>query len=54
MFAHVVGFSTNGKSGLESIANFNLLRSHTMTLEKVVNELQGEKNIGDSVVTTLN
>ena len=54
MFAHVVGFSTNGKSGLESIANFNLLRSHTMTLEKVVNELQGEKNIGDHVVTTLN
>ena len=54
MFAHVVGFSTNGKSGLESIANFNLLRSHTMTLEKVVNELQGEKNIGDNVVTTLN
>lgn len=36
------------------IANFNLLRSHTMTLEKVVNELQGEKNIGDNVVTTLN
>ena len=30
------------------------LRSHTMTLEKVVNELQGEKNIGDNVVTTLN
>ena len=53
-FAHIVGFSTNGKSGLESIANFNLLRSHTMTLEKVVNELQGEKNIGDNVVTTLN
>lgn len=25
-----------------------------MTLEKVVNELQGEKNIGDNVVTTLN
>ena len=54
MFAHVVGFSSNGKAGLESVANFNLLRSHTMIFEKVMNELQGEKNIGDNVVTTLN
>ena len=54
MFAHVVGFATNGKAGIESAANFNLLRSHTFFLEKIVNGLQGEKNIGDNVVTTLN
>ncbi len=54
MFAHVVGFATNGKAGIESTANFNLLRSHTFFLEKIVNGLQGEKNVGDNVVTTLN
>lgn len=31
-----------------------LLRSHTFFLEKIVNGLQGEKNVGDNVVTTLN
>lgn len=28
LFAHAVGFATNGKAGLEQIANFQLLRSH--------------------------
>lgn len=54
MFFHVIGYSTSGKTGVESIANFNLLRSHADSLEKVTNELQGEKSQGDSVVTTLN
>ena len=35
MFAHVVGFGTNGKSGIESIDNFQLLRSHAFFLEKI-------------------
>ena len=54
MFSHIVGYATNGKSGIESFANLNLLRSHTFFLEKAVNELQGEKSKGDNVVTTLN
>lgn len=54
MFSHIVGYATNGKSGIESFANLNLLRSHTFFIEKVVNELQGEKSKGDNVVTTLN
>lgn len=53
MFAHVVGFATNGKSGIESLGNFQLLRSHAFFTEKIWNELQGKKNIGDTVVTTL-
>lgn len=53
MFAHAVGFSTNGKSGVESISNFQLLRSHAFFLEKIWNGLQDKKNIGDTVVTTL-
>lgn len=53
MFAHAVGFDSNGKSGIESFGNFSLLRSHAFFLEQVVNGLQGQKNLGDSIVTTL-
>ncbi len=53
MFAHAVGFSTNGKSGIESLDNFQLLRSHSFFLEKIINEVRGKKNKGDTVVTTL-
>lgn len=53
MFAHAVGFSTNGKSGIESLDNFQLLRSHAFFLEKIWNEIQDKKNMGDTVVTTL-
>lgn len=53
IYAHVVGYDSNGKSGLESIENFNLLTSNAFFLEKLVNEIQEDKNIGDNVVTTL-
>ena len=53
MYAHVVGFSTNGKSGIESNMNFNLLRSHSFVLERMFNEIKDEKSMGDNVVTTL-
>lgn len=54
MYAHVVGYSTKGKAGIESIQNFNLLTSNAFILEKLANEFKDEKNMGDSVVTTLN
>lgn len=53
MFAHVIGYSTNGKTGVESLDNFQLLRSHVFFLEKILKEVQDQKNIGDTVVTTL-
>lgn len=53
MFAHVVGYDSNGKYGIESFANFNLLRSHSFFLEQVINGIQDKKNQGDHVVTTL-
>lgn len=52
-FSHVVGYSVNGKSGIESLANFQLLRSHAFFLEKIYHDLKEEKNMGDTVVTTL-
>lgn len=53
VFAHVVGYFDNGKSGLESMANYELLSSHSFIGEQIINDLKGEKNQGDTVVTTL-
>ena len=53
LFAHVVGYSVKGKSGLESVQNFNLLTSNAFFVEKLANEFQNQKNIGDNIVTTL-
>lgn len=55
IFAHIVGYSTEkyGRSGIESWANFNLLRSNAFFLEKALDQLKDEKSIGDNVITTL-
>lgn len=53
MYAHVVGYATKGKAGLESLMNFNLLRSNAPLLERVIKEFKGVKNTGDNIVTTL-
>lgn len=54
MYAHVVGYDSHGKSGLESTENFNLLTSNAFFLERLIKEVREEKNVGDNVVTTLN
>ncbi len=54
IFAHVVGYSTNGRSGLEASENVALLTSHMDILERAERELRGEKSLGDHVITTLN
>ena len=53
LFSHAIGYCDNGKTGVESIGNFNLLTSNAFILEKVANEFRGVKNPGDTVVTTL-
>ena len=52
LFAHVAGYSTMGKTGLESLVNFHLLSSHVNLMEKIIDELSGEKSTGDNVATT--
>ena len=54
LFAHIVGYDSNGKNGLESLANFELMTSHDGYVKQVKNEMQETKNQGDNVVTTLN
>ena len=53
VFAHVIGYDSNGKSGLESEANFQLLTSHEFFLNQMKNEFLGRKNMGDTVISTL-
>ena len=52
--AHVVGYTIQGMSGIESFANFYMLRSHAPLFERIAGELTGNKNAGDNIVTTLN
>ena len=53
LFSHVVGYSSMGRTGLEDLAHFYLLSSHVNLIEHTLRELMGEKNMGDTVVTTL-
>ncbi|RDY33314.1 hypothetical protein CG710_001330 [Lachnotalea glycerini] len=53
MYAHVVGYASKGKAGLESLMNFNLLTSNAPLMERIIKEFKGVKNTGDNVVTTL-
>ena len=53
VFAHVVGYSSNGKSGLEAEENYELLSSHSSLLKQIKAGETGEKVKGDRVVVTL-
>lgn len=53
MFCHIIGRVSNGKTGIEQLQNINLLTSNENPLITSLNEIKGEKNKGDNVVTTL-
>ncbi len=53
LFAHSVGYASPGKTGVEDVANYYLLRSHENVAKQIVNELSEKKDMGDSVITTL-
>lgn len=53
LFAHVVGYSDYGGSGLENAESIELLKSHADIKEQVNNEVNGVKNKGDYVISTL-
>ncbi len=53
MFAHVVGYDSNGQSGLEMSANYYLLTSNQNVIYKVYHALTGEKDLGNNVITTI-
>lgn len=53
IFSHVVGFSTNGKTGIEAFANYYLINSDIGMSDKIANATAGLKNPGNNVYTTL-
>lgn len=53
MYAHAIGYNSNGSSGVELDGNFYMIKSHAFFLERIKNDLTGIKNTGDTVVTTL-
>lgn len=53
VFSHVVGYASNGRAGVESTSNYELMASHASILEQVKLEEENVKVRGDSVVLTL-
>lgn len=54
MFAHVVGYASNGRFGVEAQSNYYLIQSNAKLSDKVASEVSGEKYPGDNVYTNLN
>lgn len=52
LFAHAVGYSTNGRMGVEQLMNISLIKSNDSFVEKIQNDLEEEKHQGNTVVTT--
>lgn len=53
LFSHVVGYSINGKMGVEANANYYLINSNAPLSLKASLDLKEEKYPGDNVYTTL-
>ena len=53
VFSHVVGYASNGKSGIESASNFDLMSSHASILDQIREQNLDTKVRGDNVVLTL-
>lgn len=54
LFSHVVGYSTNGRLGVEAQANYYLINSNAPLSQKAQLDVKDEKYPGDNVYTTLN
>ena len=53
LFAHIVGYSDAGQTGLDASASQYLLTTHLNLMYQVSNDTQDIKNPADNVVTTL-
>ena len=54
LFSHTIGYLNNGGYGLESLYGYYMLHSNQNFFEQIGNDLPGNRNTGDNVVTTLN
>lgn len=53
IFSHVVGTSEINQSGIELSENFYMLQSNSNPIVNSLNDIRGQKNQGDRVVSTL-
>lgn len=53
LFAHSIGYASNGRAGVEAQGNYYLINSNAPLSEKASNEFEGVKYQGDSIYTTL-
>lgn len=53
LFSHVVGYSTNGRAGVEALGNYYLINSNMPLSSKVSSDVAGDKYAGDNIYTTL-
>lgn len=53
LFAHAVGYATNGRAGVEAMGNYYLIHSNAPLSEKVAQDVDGKKYPGDDIYTTL-
>jgi peptidoglycan glycosyltransferase len=53
-FAHVVGYASQGRAGVEAMANYYLINSNVSIAEKAKDDASKQKYPGDDVYTTLN
>lgn len=44
LFSHIVGYSTQGRMGVEALANYYLINTNTSLSNKVKNDTAGKKN----------
>ena len=54
IFAHAVGTSEINQSGIELSQNFYMLQSNANPILNAIQDIRGDKNQGDQVITTLN
>ncbi len=52
IFCHVIGYDSHGKSGVEALANYDLIHSNASISEKVTSNISGKKIPADNVYTT--
>lgn len=53
IFSHVIGYNIKGKAGIEGQANYYLINSNQPLSERIQADINGDKYLADSVVTTL-
>jgi peptidoglycan glycosyltransferase len=52
-FAHIVGYSHQGKTGIEALADLDLLQSNMSIYDQIIFELTDKKSFGNNIVATL-